>query len=158
MGALRWGLKVTLCNLRTIVYNWALLGPLGPFLRGTFCCHKMTTIVGNRGQLWTSTLSPHLLSPHLDFPVIAIVCFWCAKSSPLILEEWHLANQTKEVRFANAWVRSLKLGLRTPFACKCCGEVEKPLRNGHGESDSGLLPRWFLRMSASSLGSVFVGA
>ena len=29
---------------------------------------KMTKIVGNRGQLWTSTLSPHLLSPHLDFP------------------------------------------------------------------------------------------
>ena len=28
----------------------------------------MTTTVGNRGQLWTSTLSPHLLSPHLDFP------------------------------------------------------------------------------------------
>ena len=28
----------------------------------------MTTIVGNHGQLWTSTLSPHLLSPHLDFP------------------------------------------------------------------------------------------
>ena len=25
-------------------------------------------IVGNRGQLWTSALSPHLLSPHLDFP------------------------------------------------------------------------------------------
>ena len=30
----------------------------------------MTTIVGNRGQLWTSTLSPHLESPHLDFPEI----------------------------------------------------------------------------------------
>ena len=28
----------------------------------------MTTIVGNRAQLWTSALSPHLLSPHLDFP------------------------------------------------------------------------------------------
>ena len=28
----------------------------------------MTTIGGNRGQLWTSALSPHLLSPHLDFP------------------------------------------------------------------------------------------
>ena len=26
----------------------------------------MATIAGNRGQLWTSTLSPHLLSPHLD--------------------------------------------------------------------------------------------
>ena len=29
----------------------------------------MTTLVGNRGQLWTSTLSTHLLSPHLfTFP------------------------------------------------------------------------------------------
>ena len=28
----------------------------------------MTTIIGNRGQLCTSTLSPHFLSPHLDFP------------------------------------------------------------------------------------------
>ena len=28
----------------------------------------MMTIVGNRGQLWTSALSPHLESPHLDFP------------------------------------------------------------------------------------------
>ena len=27
----------------------------------------MTTILGNRGQLWTSTLRPHLLTPHLDF-------------------------------------------------------------------------------------------
>ena len=26
----------------------------------------MMTIVGNRGQLWTSTLSPHFLSPRLD--------------------------------------------------------------------------------------------
>ena len=33
---------------------------------------KMTTIVGNRGQLWTSTLSPQLLSPRLDFR-----CFSC---------------------------------------------------------------------------------
>ena len=28
----------------------------------------MTTIVGNRGQLWTSALSPHSLSRLLDFP------------------------------------------------------------------------------------------
>ena len=32
----------------------------------------MTTILGNRGQLWTSTLSPHLQSPHLDFPDFTI--------------------------------------------------------------------------------------
>ena len=37
-------------------------GLLGPFSKRNFR-HKMTTIVGNRGQLWTSTLSPHLLSP-----------------------------------------------------------------------------------------------
>ena len=34
---------------------------------------KMTTIAGNRGQLWTSTLSPHLLSPHLDFPDLGVL-------------------------------------------------------------------------------------
>ena len=56
MGALKWGLKATLCNVRTIVYNCVLLRP------------PWVTIVGNHGQLWTSTLSPHLLSPHLDCP------------------------------------------------------------------------------------------
>ena len=39
-------------------------GPFGPLSKGNFC-RKMATIVGNRGQLWTSILSPHLLSPHL---------------------------------------------------------------------------------------------
>ena len=64
MGALKWGLKATLCNLRTIVHNCALLWAFRrPFLRGFFR-HKMMTIVGNRGQLWTSALSPHLQSPH----------------------------------------------------------------------------------------------
>ena len=48
----------------TIVHFCGLFGPLS---KGSFR-HKMTTIVGNRGQLWTSSLSPHLLSPHLDFP------------------------------------------------------------------------------------------
>ena len=40
-----------------------LAGPsgFGPLYKGNFR-HKMTTIVGNRGQL------PHLLRPHLDFP------------------------------------------------------------------------------------------
>ena len=42
-------------------------GFLGPLFKENFR-YKMRTIVGNRGQLWTSTLSPHLLSPHLDFP------------------------------------------------------------------------------------------
>ena len=67
MEALKWGLKATLCNLRTIVYNCALLWPFGPLSEGKFR-REMTTIVGNRGQLWTSILSPHLLSPHVDFP------------------------------------------------------------------------------------------
>ena len=48
----------------TIVHFCGLFGPLS---EGNFR-HKMTTIVGNRGQLWRSTLSPHLESPHLDFP------------------------------------------------------------------------------------------
>ena len=43
------------------------LSPFGPLSKRNFR-RKMTTIVGNRVQLWTSTLSPHLLSPHLDFP------------------------------------------------------------------------------------------
>ena len=42
----------------------ALFGPLS---EGNFQC-KMTTIAANRGQLRTSTLSPRLRSPHLDFP------------------------------------------------------------------------------------------
>ena len=48
----------------TIVHLCGLFGSLS---KGNIR-HKMTTIVGNRGQLWTSTLSPHLLSPRLDFP------------------------------------------------------------------------------------------
>ena len=59
-------LKASVCNLRT-VYNCALSGPFGPLFKGNLR-HKMTTIVGNRGQLRTGALSPHLLSPHLDFP------------------------------------------------------------------------------------------
>ena len=43
----------------------ALFGPLSS--KGNFR-RKTTKILGNRGQLWTSTLSPHLESPHLDFP------------------------------------------------------------------------------------------
>ena len=72
LGKSKWGLsnggfKATLCNLHTIVHICALLWPFGPLSKGNFC-HKMTTMVGNRGQLRTSTLSPHLQSPHLDFP------------------------------------------------------------------------------------------
>ena len=48
----------------TIVHFCGFSGPLS---KGIFR-HEMTTIVGNRGQLWTSALSPHWQSPHLDFP------------------------------------------------------------------------------------------
>ena len=47
MGALKWGLKATLCNLRrkgsTIVHFCGLFGPLS---KGN-SRHKMTTIAGN---------------------------------------------------------------------------------------------------------------
>ena len=62
MGAVKWGHKATLCNLCTIVYNCAHLWPFGPLFKGNFRC-KMTPIVGNRGQLWTSTLSPLFAKP-----------------------------------------------------------------------------------------------
>ena len=67
MGALKWGLKATLCNSYSIVYNCALCGPFGPLSNGNFR-RKMAAIVGNREQLLTITLSPHLLRPHLDLP------------------------------------------------------------------------------------------
>ena len=71
-GKSKWGLSngglrplSAICaQSSTIVHFCGLFGPLS---EGNFR-HKMTTIVGNRGQLWTSTLSPHLESPHLDFP------------------------------------------------------------------------------------------
>ena len=63
MGALKWGLKAALCNLHT------------------------TTIVGNRGQLWTSTLSPHLPSPHLDFPEM-----WMRSCFGRTLRSWVATN------------------------------------------------------------------
>ena len=50
MGALKWGLKATLCKARTIVYNCALLWPFGTLSQGNFR-HIITTIVGNRGQV-----------------------------------------------------------------------------------------------------------
>ena len=48
---------------------WPFFGRLSS--KGNFR-HKMTTIEGNRGQLWTSTSSPHLLSPHVDVPNLEI--------------------------------------------------------------------------------------
>ena len=66
MGALKEGLKTTSCNLRTIGHNCALLWHVWALSKGNFR-HKMTTIVGNRGQLWISTLSPHVLSSPFRF-------------------------------------------------------------------------------------------
>ena len=65
MGALKWGLKATLFNLCTIVT--LQLCTFVAFCKGNFR-RKMMILVGYRGQVWTSTLSPHLQSPLLDFP------------------------------------------------------------------------------------------
>ena len=59
-GALKWGL---VAQLSTIVH---FCGRLGPLSKGNFR-HKMTTIVGNRGQLWTSTLPLGTKSLHSKF-------------------------------------------------------------------------------------------
>ena len=66
-GKSKWGLSngglrplSAICTQSsTIVHFCGLFGPLS---KGNFR-RKMTTVVGNRGQLWTSTLSPHLESP-----------------------------------------------------------------------------------------------
>ena len=69
----KWGLSngglrplSAICAQSSTIVHFC--GPFGPLSKGSFR-RQMTTIVGNRGQLWTSTLSPHLLSPHLDFPI-----------------------------------------------------------------------------------------
>ena len=93
---LKWGVSgaflfvyvlfALLSNLRTFVCNCKLctfMAFLGTLFKENFR-HKMTTIVGNRGQWWTSTLSPHLLSPHLDFPSWLENCNPGLKSSILI--------------------------------------------------------------------------
>ena len=71
-GKSKWGLSngglrplSAICTQSSTIVHFC--GFFGPLSKGNFR-HKMTTIVGNRGQLWTSTLRPHLLSPHLDFP------------------------------------------------------------------------------------------
>ena len=68
----KWGLSngglrplSAICAQSSIIVHFC--GLFGPLSKGNFR-RKMTTIVGNRGQLWTSALSPHLESPHLDFP------------------------------------------------------------------------------------------
>ena len=78
LGKSKWGLSnggirplSAICSQSsTIVHFYGPFG-LGPFLRGNFR-HKMTTIIGNRGQLWTTTLSPHLLSPHFKLDLTDI--------------------------------------------------------------------------------------
>ena len=72
MGALKWGLKATLCNLRAIIYKIVhFCGPFGPLSKGNFR-RKMATIVGNRGQ---APQAPIWLSPHLDFPNTGVLNF-----------------------------------------------------------------------------------
>ena len=73
MGALRPLLAI--CTSSSTIVHFC--GPFGPLSEGNFR-RKMVTIVGNRGQLWTSTLSPHLLSLHSDFPNICKnMCLRC---------------------------------------------------------------------------------
>ena len=78
-------------------------GPFGPLSKGNFR-RKMTTIVGNCGQLWTSTLSPHLLSPHLDIPD----CVPFLSSSP------RAGNYNSNGLFSTRWFE-FRLG------CSCLG-------------------------------------
>ena len=62
----KWGLRPlsAICAQSSTIVHFC--GPFGRLSKGKFR-RKMTTVVGNRGQLWTShkhLLSPHLLSPH----------------------------------------------------------------------------------------------
>ena len=64
LGKSEWGLSNgSLWPLSAICAQSSTIVPFvcglwGPISKGN-SHHKMTTIVGNRGQLWTSTLSPH---------------------------------------------------------------------------------------------------
>ena len=49
MGALKWGLKATLRNLRTIVHNCAILWPFWALSKGNFSSQNDD----NRRQSWT---------------------------------------------------------------------------------------------------------
>ena len=48
-GLIKWGLKATLCNSRTIVHNCALLWPFWAPLQGEFSSQNDD----NRRQSWT---------------------------------------------------------------------------------------------------------
>ena len=70
-GKSKWGLSngglrphSAMCAQSSTIVHFC--GPFRPLSKGNFR-RKMTTIVGNHGQVWTSTLNPHLLSPHSDF-------------------------------------------------------------------------------------------
>ena len=71
MEALKWGLSKPLAdNSCTILCNYELLWAFGPFCKGNFR-RAMTTLVDNRGKLWTTTLrlTPPFESPHFfTFP------------------------------------------------------------------------------------------
>ena len=99
----------------TIVHFCGLFGPLS---KGNFR-GKMTTIVGNRGQLWTSTLSPHLLSPHLDFPNASNCDYLCdfsrQKAFPLQfgLRRGCLRQEIAAIRDCEFWCSQDQTGI--PF-------------------------------------------
>ena len=63
----------TICPQLSAIVRFC--GPFGPLSKGIIR-RKMTTIVGNRGQLWTSTWSPHLLPFRLSrfLDVTVMIC------------------------------------------------------------------------------------
>ena len=75
LGKSKWGLSnggLTPLSVHNRLQSCTLVA----FCKGTFR-RKMTTILGNRGQLWTSTLSPILLSPHLAYsPEFCVWFLW----------------------------------------------------------------------------------
>ena len=58
-------IETSVFSLKMGIFVYFSVSPFvspGPFCQGNFR-HKMKTIVENRGQLWTITLSPHFAKP-----------------------------------------------------------------------------------------------
>ena len=106
LGKSKWGLSngglrppSAICaQSSTIVHS---CGHFGPLSKGNFR-REMTTIVGNREQLWTSTLSPHLLSPPSDF-----------------------RNFNRSQRFTNARKETLRVKAHKGIWWSGCSEVSR---------------------------------
>ena len=121
--------KATLCNLRTIVHNCALLWPIS---KGNFR-RKMTTIV------WTSALNPHL-----DFPQFRDSEFLSRKIPGIFL-----GNSRREPRNSHSFLEFSDVGPREqrsaiannltsyrslsgPLGPKCPGSVPESVRENGG--------------------------